>query len=199
MRAAPDCDVSVILPFDDDEDRVGKLSRRVAAHLRELGLTFEILAVDEGSGDESVFVLSFVKTEVPELRLLQTPGVGQGFAAGTRVARGRTLWLIDVAAAEVPLSPFLWAHQRLSSGVADVVPVEGRYVLCRRTRAWPVLAALRGRGDAFERRLLRRAYRRGLVVETLPRPASGRAFSRMLVSLSAYAPARFQGYLRSRA
>ena len=39
-------DVSVILPFGDDEEFVGIAVRRTAEHLRGLGLTFEIIAVD---------------------------------------------------------------------------------------------------------------------------------------------------------
>lgn len=207
MRSSttPELEVSVVIPFADDEERVGALSRRIAGHLRALGLRFEILAVDEDSGDNSVALLSLLRAEVPELRVLEAPGHGHGFAAGARAARGSVLWLVDARrGASSGLAPFSWAHARVSGDAADVVAVEGRYVLCRRTRAWRVLDAVRGRGDAFERRFLRRARTRGLRVETPPRPSASRdagAGRRMGLGrvLDTITSARFVGFLRSRA
>ena len=49
MSESPRFDVSVILPFGDDEELVGIAVRRTAEHLRGLGLSFEILAIDEDS------------------------------------------------------------------------------------------------------------------------------------------------------
>ena len=65
MRSASECDVTVIVPFADDEERVGTLGRRIAEHLHALGVSFEILAVDEGGDDNSVSLLSLVHASVP--------------------------------------------------------------------------------------------------------------------------------------
>jgi hypothetical protein len=140
--------------------------RRLAFHLRALELSFEILAIDEDSGDNSVTLLGLLgQTDVPELAL-STAVPGRGFAAAAAVARGRTLWLFDAGRADASLAPFSWAHERIVAGASDVVLVEGRYALARRTRAWKSLAGTRGRGDRFERRLERRALIAGLRVDS---------------------------------
>jgi hypothetical protein len=155
-------DLSVVIPFTDDEDEVGRLVRRVAAHLRARGARFEILAVDEGSGDNCVALLGLLrKTDVPELTLLAAPP-GAGFATASERARGRVLWLFDVARAGAALAPFAWAYERCDAGVADVVVVQDRYALVRRSRAARAIAAVRGRAHVFERRLRRRSWFGGL-------------------------------------
>jgi hypothetical protein len=203
MSDVPELDVTVVIPFGDDEDSVGAASRRVAAHMRALGLRFELLAVDEDSGDNSAAVLALLRAEIPEIKLVEA-APRRGFAAGARLARGRVLWLLDVARGDAPLAPVGWAVRRLEEDAADVVVVEGRYVLCRRTRVWRAIQHLRGRAAVFERRLVRRARSHRLRVESPPRataaPSTGvvgeRRFGRLLESL---APARFVGFLRSRA
>src|SRR5215217_266232 len=82
MLDRPRFDVSVILPFGDDEEAVGIAVRRTAEHLRGLGLRFEILAIDEDSGDNSHAVLALLRAEVPELRVTHAPGRGRGIDAG---------------------------------------------------------------------------------------------------------------------
>ena len=84
-------DVSVIVPFRDDEDLIGTAVDRIASHLRSLKVSFEILAVDEDSGDNSHAVLALLRTHFPELRVSQALGPGRGFGAGARRAQGRTL------------------------------------------------------------------------------------------------------------
>lgn len=200
MKQGP-VDVSVVIPFSDDEERVGRAARRVVDHLVNLGLSFELLLVDEDSGDNSVALLSLLRAHVPELRIVASPGPGFGFETGARVARGRTLWLLDLDAAGAPLGGFGWAHARVVGNAADVVHVEGRFLVGRRMRLAPVLHGLRGTGPAFERRVLRRARAHHLRVETPPRPRAGGAdgassFVRLIDGLM---PARFLGLRRSRA
>ena len=115
MDREPACDVSVIIPFADDEENVGTLASRIAVHLRALHLRFEILAVDEDSRDNSVALLNLLRFTVPELKVLY----GQaGFAEGVRVARGRTLWLVDATLPETALAPFSRAPNVLLDCVA---------------------------------------------------------------------------------
>ena len=183
MRNDP-FDVSVIVPFADDEERVGTLCTRVGEHLRGLGLSYEIVAVDEESSDNSVALLSLLRAKAPELTILAGERDGQGFAAGGRVARGRVLWLLDSASADAPFSAFGWAHSRISGELADVVDVERRFFVCRRTRALRALDGARGRGAVFARRFLRRARSRRLRIETPPRPPVGRPLKRLLQAFS---------------
>jgi glycosyltransferase involved in cell wall biosynthesis len=159
-------DVSVIVPFSDDEETVGRLARRVTRHLESLHLEFEILFADEGSSDNSVALLAWLaRYELPQLRLCSAEP-GRGFAAASALARGRVLWFFDIQHAETPLSAFAWAYSRLVEEHADVVILSHRFTLARRTRAWNAVDGLRGRGVHFETRLRRRARFRGLHVES---------------------------------
>jgi hypothetical protein len=188
-----DLEVSVVIPFADDEERVGALGARVAAHLRALGVRFEIIAVDEDCRDNSAALLDLLREvgAIPELRVMEADGPGEGFATGARTARGSSLWLLDVERAHAPLAAFSWAHARLRSGAVDVAFIKGRFLLVRRTRAWRALDAVRGRGDVFERRFVRRAVAHRLVVESPPAVAPPRFTRRMARVIQSLAPVRF--------
>jgi hypothetical protein len=149
-------DVSVILPFGDDEEAVGIAVKRTAEHLRGLKLAFEILAIDEDSGDNSHAVLALLRAEVPELRVTHAPGRGRGVDVGASRAQG-TLLLVatpDVAAAS--LDGVGDAARRLLANDGDAEVALGRYTIAHRVRA---LAAFRGArllGAAMHRRLAKR-------------------------------------------
>jgi glycosyltransferase involved in cell wall biosynthesis len=158
-------DVSVVVPFGDDEDVIGAAVQRLAAHLRELGLDFELLAVDEDSGDNSHAVLALLRAQVPELRVLHAPGRGRGFDTGIARAQGRILWLIQAQAAVQPMAGFARAFEQIRVGgpaAPDAAVVRGRFAVAHRTRALDVAAGLRGTGDVYYRRLARRLAARGL-------------------------------------
>ena len=55
----PKSPVTAIVVCRDDEERVGHVVRRLAAHLRSLRLRFQILVVDEGSADNTLALLDF--------------------------------------------------------------------------------------------------------------------------------------------
>jgi hypothetical protein len=192
MREQPPLDVSVVIPFGDDEDTIGAACRRLASHLCELGLSFELLAVDEDSGDNSHVVLALLRTEVPQLRVVAAPGPGRGLDTGAQQARGRALWLVEPRSACATLAPFGRAYRRVTRGERDVIVVEGRFAVCHRTRSLPALGGLRMSGF---RRLARRARRCGLDVESYvvggARRAAPRLGDRLLRRLlEALAPAR---------
>jgi|GEM_PF-1064118 len=159
-------DVSVVLPFGDDEDVIGRSVRRVVDHLREYGVSFELIAVDEDSGDNCHAVLSLLRSSIPELRVLHTGGRGRGFAFGAQRAQGRVLWLLDPHAALTALAPFGRAYRRVARREYDYVMVEQRFSLCYRTKCLPSIDSLRGSGATFHKRLARRAASRRLAVET---------------------------------
>ncbi len=172
MRRDPVCDLSLIIPFTDDEEHVGAMSRRAATYLGALNVRFEILAVDEGSGDNSVALLGLLRDRgLPALQVL-AGSPRAGFAAGARVARGRVLWMWDPAHAAAPLGPLAWARRRLEDERCDVALVPGRFALCKRTAAWRAVERARGRGRSYETHLVAQARRHKLCVETVtPRPA----------------------------
>jgi hypothetical protein len=186
-------DVSVILPFSDDEEVIGRACRRIARHLRQLGARFELLAVDEDSGDNSHAVLALVRGEVPELKVLVVDDAERGFAEGARQARGRVLWLVTPRAGISPLAPFARAWRHVLSGACDVAVVHGRFAVCHRTRCLPVVESLRG-GEGFMRRLAKRASARRLEVE-IHRPES--AASALPATAQARSEGRFTRFLEA--
>ena len=156
-------DLSVVLTVCDDEDRVGKLACELLAALRALMLRFEVLVVDEGSGDNTLAVLSLCQPQLPEVTQLHAPP-GRGLWTGAERARGRALLLLtmdSLAAAlegsdlRAPLLPAALRRvlpatdgsavdgreSRLGSAVDDLV-VTRTYLLLRRSRTLPLLPAL---------------------------------------------------------
>jgi hypothetical protein len=165
MQSGSPLDVSVVLPFGDDEELIGTACRRLARHLEELGLGFEILAVDEDSGDNSHAVLSLLRGGIPELRILSGVQPGRGHAAGTAAARGRILWMIEPSSALRSLAAFGRAHARISRGELDLAVVRGCFAVGKRARLLGAIDGALGRGEVFERRLVRRAEKRRLQLE----------------------------------
>ena len=159
-------DVSVVVPFADHEDLIGAACGRIARHLAELGLSYEILAVDEASGDNSHAVLGLLRRSLPPLRIIAGARPGRGLAMGSACARGRVLWLVEPHSALRSLAPFGRAHARVVRGELDLAVVRGRFSVVKRSRALGVVDAIAGSAGVFERRLVRRASSRGLNVES---------------------------------
>ena len=170
MQRDLDVHCTVLVPFADDEDFLGPRIRQVASHLKGLGVSFEILAIDEGSGDNSLFVLTLAHREIAELSLVGGAAPGRGFARGAELARGSVLILIDPRV-EAPLAPVAIAMRRIEDG-ADAVVFPGRMVIARRARTWQILSRLRGRLPGLDAMLSRKARRAGLHIEA-PKAAGG--------------------------
>ncbi len=157
-------DVSVVLPFGDDEEAVGIAVRRTAEHLRNLNLSFEILAIDEDSGDNSHAVLALLRAEIPELRVTHAPGRGRGVEVGASRAQGMLLLVSTPDVASASLDGAGDACRRLLANEGDAEVALTRYTVAHRIRA---LAAFRGArlvGAAMHRRLAKRLQVQNLSV-----------------------------------
>lgn len=163
-------DVSVVMPFRDDEDVVGAACARLIAHLRERGHHPEVLAVDEGSGDNSKALLAVLARHEPSLRVLHARA-GRGYLVGAREARGRYLLCVEPSAVDATIAGQGWAHARMSEPRFDVAVMAGRFALLRRTRGVRALDRAHGRGVAYHVRLIKAARRDGLGVAEPVRPA----------------------------
>lgn len=164
MAEAPRFDVSVILPFGDDEDAVGLAVRRTAEHLRGLGLAFEILAIDEDSGDNSHAVLALLRAEVPELRVTHAPGRGRGVDVGAARAQGTLLVVSTPDVASASLDGMGDACRRLLAGEGDAEVALARYTIAHRVRSLVAFRGARLLGAAMHRRLAKRLQVRQLSV-----------------------------------
>ena len=156
MSDSPRYDVSVILPFGDDEEAVGIAVRRTAEHLRGLALRFEILAIDEDSGDNSHAVLALLRAEVPELRVTHAPGRGRGVDVGAGRAQGALLLVATPEVASAALDGAGDACRRLLAGDGDAEVALARYTVARRIRAMAAFRGARLIGPAMHRRLAKR-------------------------------------------
>src|SRR5436305_11666387 len=84
-------DLSVIIPAYNEEDRLPGTLERVLAYLSQQGLSFEILAVDDGSVDRTPELVKQLMVRDDRVRLVRQPHRGKGAAvrAGALAAEGR--------------------------------------------------------------------------------------------------------------
>src|SRR3954469_4656428 len=164
MSESPRFDVSVILPFGDDEEAVGIAVARTATYLRALGLSFEVLAIDEDSGDNSHAVLALLRSEVPELRVTHAPGRGRGVDVGASRAQGTLLLVTTPDVASASLDGAGEACRRLLAGEADAEVAITKYTVAHRVRALVAFRGARLLGPAMHRRLAKRLQVRNLAV-----------------------------------
>jgi len=164
MSEGPRFDVSVILPFGDDEEFVGIAVRRTAEHLRSLNLAFEILAIDEDSGDNSHAVLALLRAEVPELRVTHAPGRGRGVEVGASRAQGTLIVVATPDVASASLDGVGEGCRRLLAGEGDAEVALARYTIAHRVRSLLAFRGARLLGPAMHRRLAKRLQVRNLSV-----------------------------------
>src|SRR6476620_7678312 len=164
MADSPRFDVSVILPFGDDEEAVGIAVKRTAEHLRGLGLSFEILAIDEDSGDNSHAVLALLRAEVPERRVTHAPGRGRGVDVGAGRAQGTLLLVSTPDVASASLDGMGDACRRLLAGEGDAEVALARFTIAQRVRSLVAFRGARLLGSAMHRRLAKRLQVRHLSV-----------------------------------
>jgi hypothetical protein len=167
-RSSAGPEISVVLSVGNDEDLVGHQIRTIAGHLGRLGVPFEILAVNDGSTDNSLSIATLLAATTPELRVLARNVAGRAFLRGTSEARGAVVVLLE-AGRKVSLAPLGWALSRLSAG-REAVILRGRYIVARRLLALPVIVRASGPGLFFESVFERRAQDLGIdVVGSRPR------------------------------
>jgi hypothetical protein len=155
-------EISVVITVRNDEDQIGHRVRRIASHLRSLGRTFEIVAVNDGSRDNSLSILELIAATSPWLRLARANVAGRAYLRGAGEARGSILLLIE-GAKHPSLAPLGWALSRLAAG-REAVILRGRYIVARRLLALPIIVRATGPSLLFERIFERRAQDLGIDV-----------------------------------
>jgi cellulose synthase/poly-beta-1,6-N-acetylglucosamine synthase-like glycosyltransferase len=165
-------DVSVVLSIRDDEELVGHQVRSIAAHLESLHRSFEIVAVNDGSRDNSMAMLELLAARTPRLRVLRANAAGRAFLRGAAEARARVVVLCE-GSRPVSLGALGWALERLEAG-REVVILRGRYIVARRLLALPIIVRATGPGLLFERVFEQRAQDLGIdVIGSRPTPHTG--------------------------
>jgi glycosyltransferase involved in cell wall biosynthesis len=98
--------VSVVLPVYEEAGSVGDLVDRIEETLRRKGVPFEIVAVDDGSKDETREILRQLESRhrrhLVVVRHLMNKGNGAALRSGIRVARGEIVVTMDADGQHAP-------------------------------------------------------------------------------------------------
>ncbi len=94
----PSLDLSVVIPIYNEGESLPELMTELTRVLAELGKRYEILAIDDGSRDDSVQVLRRLQADEPNLKIVclrRNFGQTAAFAAGFDLSRGEVVITID--------------------------------------------------------------------------------------------------------
>jgi glycosyltransferase involved in cell wall biosynthesis len=101
----PTLGVSIVLPVYNEAESLPGLIPELTDALKQLGRSYEIIAVDDGSSDDSVPVLCCLQDQEPHLRIVQFRrnfGQTAAFAAGFDYARGEIIITMDADGQQDP-------------------------------------------------------------------------------------------------
>ena len=91
-------EVSIVVPLHNEEDNVGPLHDELTVALGALGVSYELILVEDGSDDQTFVRLGELYAKDPHVRVVQfTRNFGQtaAFAAGFTLARGAFIVTLD--------------------------------------------------------------------------------------------------------
>ncbi|MGD9131764.1 MAG: glycosyltransferase family 2 protein [Candidatus Bathyarchaeota archaeon] len=109
-REQEELTVSVVIPVFNEEVTVGNIVTRAKKTLEQLGVSYEILVVDDGSVDKSAHIAQEMKAHV-----LKEAHQGKGFAlrSGFRQAKGELVVTLDADGSHQPEEiPLVLKHLR---------------------------------------------------------------------------------------
>lgn len=102
----PSLDLSVVLPVYNEAGSLSSLICELTAVLQQMEINYEIIAVDDGSSDDSLTVLRRLQEEQdPHLRIIQFRrnfGQTAAFTAGFDYARGAVIVTMDADGQNAP-------------------------------------------------------------------------------------------------
>ncbi|MDQ7095550.1 glycosyltransferase family 2 protein [Desulfosporosinus sp. PR] len=91
-------EVSVIIPIWNEAQHLSQSLKTIVGFIRQATSCFELIAVDDGSTDETWSVLGLARAEIPELegiRLSRNFGKERALCAGLEHARGQAVIIMD--------------------------------------------------------------------------------------------------------
>ncbi len=122
-KSKPTLGLSVVLPIYNEEAPLPSVIPELSGALQKLDRSYEIIAVDDGSTDNSVAVLRELQEQEPNLRIVQFRrnfGQTAAFQAGFDHARGEVIVTMDADGQQDPADiPNLL--QKLEEGGYDLV------------------------------------------------------------------------------
>ena len=136
-------DLSVVVPAYNEAQRLGSTLEHLLAYLEARGGSFEVLVVDDGSGDATAEVAAgFVPRGVRVQRLEANRGKGAALRAGVLASRGARVLLTDA-----DLSTPIEDLPRLEARLPEAAVVLGSRALAtsRITRRQPLYREVMGK------------------------------------------------------
>ncbi len=91
-------DLTVVIPFLNEEESLGELHHRLAAVLAESELSFELLFIDDGSSDSSYSIVQNLRQQDAHVRLIsfrRNQGKSAALEVGFSQARGKMVVTMD--------------------------------------------------------------------------------------------------------
>ncbi len=98
MASDPHIDVSVVVPLLNEAESLAELFQRIKSALLDLGKSFEVIFVDDGSTDNSAAIIQQLHLADPRAKLIQfrkNYGKAAGLAAGFKMAAGDIVITMD--------------------------------------------------------------------------------------------------------
>jgi dolichol-phosphate mannosyltransferase len=95
---SPSPEISIVVPAYNEEESLIPLAATIAETLASIGMSYELLFVDDGSRDNTAQVLRELAAQQPEvciLRFRQNAGQSAALDAGFKRARGRVVVTLD--------------------------------------------------------------------------------------------------------
>lgn len=81
--------LSIVIPFYNEEENVSDVIKGLSSVLKEAGINYEIIAVNNGSSDKTPEIIeSFRSTRVIPLHIKKNEGYGNGILRGMAIANG---------------------------------------------------------------------------------------------------------------
>lgn len=126
-HAAPQTDpalrLSVVVPALNEQDNVTPLVEQIGQVMRDAGISFELIVVDDGSTDRTLESLKQLQADRPWLRVLhrvEPKGQSAAMYAGIQAARGGCIATLDADLQNDPADlPGMLA--KIDAGEADMV------------------------------------------------------------------------------
>src|SRR6185503_3345966 len=91
-------DLTVLIPVLNEAENMAPLLAKLATDLAPLGLSYEVLVVDDGSTDGTAAALHALKPRTPALRMIsfrRNYGKSAALSVGFREARGAAIVTMD--------------------------------------------------------------------------------------------------------
>lgn len=128
-----DFSISVIVPVYNEEEAIVDCINRNLRVLKETGVAFEIIIVDDGSRDRSLYILYSHFEQNESIKIIsceQNKGIGKAIRVGINVAVYEYILCVPV---DSPLNPTLFEEFKKNAPKADIV---ASYRIKRKGYSW---------------------------------------------------------------